>query len=148
MGYDMYVCREHGGGIADLADLSLEEAIADTLTYCRRSIWSMGPLRDAMEQVRFGDVTMAYWANGEYPYPGEDATEEDLLAWLRSTADERPGIPLHKLCSNDGWWVTSAECQSALHIWERAGMPMDEEFGDDWIPFLRSAAEHGGFRVY
>lgn len=68
---------------------------------------------------------------------------------LRATYSEEPGISVYKLChSNDGWWVTKIECQSALQLWERNGRPdVDGEAGDT-IPFLRAAADHEGFRVW
>jgi hypothetical protein len=32
----------------------------------------------------------------------------------------QPGIAMHKLCSNDMWWVTAAECREALAAWRAA----------------------------
>lgn len=138
MGYDLHVC--------DGAGDTLETDYEDDL-YFRRNMFGMGPLRDQLEMVSDGQMTMGYWSRSEPPFP-RGGNDDDVIAWLRATGDERPGIPLHKLCSNDGWWVTGAECRSALDIWERAGSPMPEEFRDDWIPFLQAAAKNGGFRTY
>lgn len=134
MGYDLHVCDSTGE--------PLETTYEDDL-YFRRNIFGMGPLRDALERLDIG-----YWPmGGDVPFP-TDGDAHDITHWLRDTRDERPGIPLHKLCSNDGWWVTAAECKSALQLWEAKGSPTDEEFRDDWIPFLQAAAANGGFRTY
>lgn len=134
MGYDLLVCDRTGD--------PLETTYEDNY-YLRRNIFGMGPLRDALERHDIG-----YWPmGGEKPFP-QGGTDDDVMEWLRDTRDERPGIPLHKLCSNDGWWVTAAECRSALQLWEAKGCPADEEFRDDWIPFLQTAAANGGFRTY
>ena len=115
--------------------------------YFRRNIFGMGPLRDAMAAIGGPDAPMAYWPVAEPEWP-KDGSDADIAQFLRDTRDERPGIPLHKLCSNDGWWVGVVECRTALDIWERAGTPEVEAFRDDWIPFLQSAAKNGGFRTY
>jgi hypothetical protein len=74
--------------------------------------------------------------------------EAAVRSYMKQTYDERPGIALYKLChSNDGWWVTKAECESALKLWEANGSPKVDEY-DDTIPFLRASAAHDGFRVY
>ena len=139
MGYDLHVCDSDGE--------ALQTNYEDDL-YFRRNIFGMGPLRDAMGEVTDGKVTMGYWARGAAPDFPTNGTEHEVMWWLKTSRDESPGIPLHKLCSNDGWWVTVPECMSALAIWERAGTPQLHEFGDDWIPFLRAAVKNGGFRTY
>jgi hypothetical protein len=138
MGYDLHVCDDDGAAV--------ETNYEDDL-YFRRNIFSMGPLRDAMEAIGVGDATMGYWPVSDPEWP-TDPDEEELDNFLRAARDERPGISLHKLCSNDGWWVTAMECRTALDIWERAGMPAHDEFRDDWIAFLRQAAKNGGFRTF
>lgn len=80
----------------------------------------------------------------------------------------RLGIPLHKLCSNDGWWVTAEECKEALEQHEKyvqehgTALPTvadtdedDEENADQaiawwpaWLTFLARASISNGFRVY
>ena len=138
MGYDLHVCDDQGDTVATTYE--------DDLDF-RRNMFNMSPLRAAMETVVYNGLSMGYWPTKETPWP-KNATAAQIEEHLRATGDERPGIPMHKLCSNDGWWVTAAECQSALGIWERAGTPSHEEFRDDWIPFLQAAAKNGGFRTY
>lgn len=61
-----------------------------------------------------------------------------------------PGIPSHKLTSGDGWLVTPAECSEALASYEfamSAGAAHPRAFATDVVPFLRAAAQLGGFRV-
>jgi hypothetical protein len=73
----------------------------------------------------------------------------DSNNYFKQTYDERPGIAAYKLChSNDGWWVTAAECKSALKLWEQAGQPDVDRGNGDTIPFLRAGAAHAGFRVW
>ena len=149
MGYDMYVCTEDGD--------ALETNYEDN-NYLRRSIGTQGPLREALAQVG-----MAFYAAGyddSAPWPKAPDLPNGEKDWenpeyqaavahrLKHSFDERPGIPLHKLCMNEGWWVTQVECRSALQLWERAGCPTPDDFHDDVIPFLQNAASHGGFRVY
>lgn len=65
--------------------------------------------------------------------------------------DYVPGIPLHKLSSADGWHVTAAECTEALTTYSgasRAGVAHTAAFDPDVLLFLRTVADHGGFRVY
>ena len=153
MGYDLYVCNSDGSVIneepAQDAPVSMfGPVVYQPLYYLRRNIFGMDPLRDALRSVRHEGLSMGYWASYTPEFPGATATEEEVLRWLRATGDETPGIPLHKLCSNDGWWVTAPECHSAFSIWQRAGYPDQEDFRDDFIPFLCTAATLGGFRVY
>lgn len=139
MGYDLHVVDTNG----DVLPTTYDDDF-----YFRRNIWGMGPLRQVLSGVGDGAITMGYNAIGLPDWPS-GATEDEVETHLRNTYDERPGIPLHKLSSNDGWWVTAAECRSALDIWERAGCPeFEEEFRNDWIPFLQNAAKHGGFRTF
>jgi len=68
------------------------------------------------------------------------------------SADYVPGIPVHKLYpgDDDQWRVTARECAEALAAYDaamQAGATHPPEFGEDWIPFLRLAARHGGFRT-
>ena len=69
---------------------------------------------------------------------------------MRSTFDERSGIARHKLVENRvlTWWVTGAECRSAITLWERAGVPLLD--GEDTPVFLRACAEADcdGFFAY
>ena len=47
---------------------------------------------------------------------GEGDYTDKGREWLRRAGQqERPGIPLHKLGSNDDWHVTDLEIRGALH---------------------------------
>lgn len=137
------------------------DAIFDGPFYLRRSMGNQGSLRAALLDTRMGyeavgKPTFPDWPGDEH-FDSRDyspVTEQGqqyrvaVQHTLRSTFDERPGIPLHKLCSNDGWWVTAAEVRSALAMWELAGQPYHPGLRDDVLPFLNKAAENGGFRVH
>jgi len=77
--------------------------------------------------------------------------EQVLTDHGTGTGDYQPGIASHKLYSADGWHVTDTECTQALAAWEaatRAGARASAALGADVIPFLRTAAAFGGFRVH
>lgn len=79
------------------------------------------------------------------------ALERTLTEHDADAAEYLPGIPTHKLASNDGWHVTDKECAEALAAYEmaiQAGAEHPAAFDDDVIPFLRTAANHQGFRVH
>lgn len=148
----MYVCDDKG----ETLDMSWDDKVDQNL-YLRRSMGSQGPLRESLALVGMGFHAKGYDQEAAWPKPplynGEpDYDDPDFVAAvafrLKHSYDERPGIPLHKLCMNEGWWVTQVECESALALWKRAGRPMLSEFRDDLIPFLRQAAANGGFRVF
>jgi hypothetical protein len=162
MGYDMSTVDENGNTVRDCDDPEHGEH------YWRRNVFGAGPQAERLEAVGMGywprtsgipgawpDVEGAEY--GEYdeeldecPPLNDQAREERRLTaeYMKATYDERPGIALYKLCnSNDGWWVTKAECESALKLWEQAGKPSVDDYGDT-IPFLRAGAAHGGFRVW
>lgn len=75
---------------------------------------------------------------------------EDVLCY--ATPDV-PGMAIWKFGSNDDWLVTPIEIKGALAMLERSeqGPPLHEGepigWWDEWIAWLRLAAEHGGFRV-
>lgn len=153
MGYDMYVVDSEGNTMNGDA------------FYFRRNAGSMGATRNALEEVGMG-----YWSAGfeQAAFPKGPSSDEpghwdddwepvsdEAKAYrvavenhLKATYDERPGIPLHKFTSNDGWWVTKVECEWALKLWEKAGRPWQQYFSDDLIPFLRVGAAYNGFQVY
>ncbi|MEV4190778.1 hypothetical protein [Streptomyces toxytricini] len=90
--------------------------------------------------------------------PGGGRSPEALAAYTAAWRDwqaERPtGIPHYKIGEgNDGWLVTPAEIRAALAAFEaqpdaaKAGTMAEEPRWDEWIDYLRRAAEHGGFRV-
>lgn len=164
MGYDCYVRTASG------ADHDNDEH------YFRRSIFGGSPLADALIALGMGFEAETFapiplfpdadeygvewhewkdetgkWHDG---YIGERATEYEaevnrVLDWH---GPEIPGIPVHKICTtNDGWHVTRAECDAALHLYESAirdGKPHPEAFRDDFVPFLRCGAQHDGFEVH
>jgi hypothetical protein len=161
MGYDMSTVDETGKSIRDCNDPEHGDH------YWRRNIWGAGAQADKLEAAGIG-----YWPRGEIPHAWPDvegaeygeydddldeapplndqAREQNRLIeqFMKATYDERPGIALYKLVnSNDGWWVTKAECESALKLWEQAGKPKLDEYGDT-IPFLKAGAAHEGFRVW
>lgn len=169
MGYDMDTVNERGRSVDDCDDPEHGEH------YWRRSIFGGGP--QAQRLVDVGMAYWPREGNtvpGDYPKPkdfdlvhnedwsGEDDDPQffgdvDKIAayelanrnYYRQTYDERPGIAAYKLChSNDGWWVTQAECASALKLWEAAGEPDVDQGVGDTIPFLRAGAAHDGFRVW
>ena len=156
MGYDMSVVDSNG-----------------QRAECENGYWRRNMYGGARQAERLVELGIGYWLTdntvpGPWPAePADAARTEDGELWddeggivdpgyrqtvfnhLRQTGDERPGIAAYKLCSsNDGWWVTKAECISALALWEKAGKP-DWDLGlNDLEPFLRAAAEHDGFRVW
>lgn len=91
--------------------------------------------------------------------------KEAHSAHLSAHSNDAPGIAIHKLCSNDGWIVTPDECNSALEVYARA-FPRElsdeakeiinatqeggesSNYWNQWLAFLASSANHGGFRVY
>ncbi len=73
----------------------------------------------------------------------------DILAWHGDPKSN--GIPLHKLTTPLGWYVTVKECREAITAYDRAranGIRHPRIFGTDLIPFLRAAAEQNGFEVH
>lgn len=165
MGFDMYTVD------ADGENAKCEDPAHDE-HYWRRSIGSGGN-----QAQRLVDAGMGYWSDRppgvKWPEPEDyglvenpdydwDTNPQQWLgspeqieefhaathAFLKATYSETPGIAVYKLCgTNDGWWVTKAECASALAIWEQNGRPEVDDYGDT-IPFLRAGADHEGFRVW
>lgn len=85
----------------------------------------------------------------ERPTTGQGRAYADEAERRLSWRPERAGIPIHKLCSNDGWIVTAAECREALdsvHEYEETHA-LPEAFDDDVLPFLRTAAAADDFEV-
>jgi len=146
--------------------------------YWRRSIFGMHPQADKLVELGLAywpregfavpgkwpepedfDITANEGWSGDEDDPNDPQFSGDpgkitayyLAAanYFKQTYDERPGIAAYKLChSNDGWWVTAAECASALKLWEQAGEPAVDGGNGDTIPFLRAGAAHFGFRVW
>lgn len=85
----------------------------------------------------------------------------DLENHLSRHAEDTPGVPLHKLCSNAGWIVLPTECKQALDAWHECCRRYGEIFayahiaeaGKDpdrwrqWLQYLEGAIDHDGFTV-
>lgn len=83
------------------------------------------------------------------------------IAWTRDVetpyTDGTTGISVHKLCSNDGWWVTKEDCAAALakhDAWvAQHGDALPEyrgrtiEWWPEWLAYLQRGAEGYGFTV-
>lgn len=137
-------------------------------TYLRRNIFGMGTQLDMLAKYDMVYDSVGYPKVDWPDYPGHEHFNGDgdpvteagrvydmaIAAHLKATYDERPGLPAHKFSTNDGWWVTPAECLSAIQLWVKAGRPVVDDFGrgdgpyNDVIPFLQKGAENGGFRVW
>lgn len=82
----------------------------------------------------------------------------------RLPVKELLGIPLHKFTSNDGWIVTPEECKEAWRIYQSIpetriqkimaarvenGETPEElaKWLDEWMLWVRAAADYGGFEV-
>lgn len=165
-------------------ELAGQMDVANT-NYFRLNISGMHQMREDME--RLGMVVWEYeskaWPEAdEYGITSEEleatyALSEDerlnhpdprLRAYLWAVHDHhswRPedlkGIAGHKLCSNDGWVVTPAECEEALAAYAtarennpdlveqiRAEWGEPDSYFDAWLGFLAKARDHGGFAVW
>jgi len=142
MGYDIY--------FRELPDEGVDP-------YYRQNIWGMGRMREAMETARMG-----YWSEAEpisWPDPDDysdnDALEAALEPILSHHPDGGDGVPLFKLCTNDGWIITPPECEAAWSAWTKAEGSIGHFYDTDTVrelkllaEYLRAAAKHGGARVY
>jgi hypothetical protein len=86
-----------------------------------------------------------YVGDGE---PGRAEYERAEYELLSAHRGECPGIPAHKLSSNDGWHVLAAEITAALRANEKHQPPADCEWWDDWIAWIRDAVDRNGFEVH
>ena len=103
MGYDMSL---HRPGSLD-----------DEQSYYRLNIFGMGNMRCAMRMLGMMFDSTFPVRPDEWPDYDEDSDDEyvrRVLPLLARHGGEAPGIPSHKLCSNNGWWVTDTECDDAL----------------------------------
>ncbi|MFF3300932.1 hypothetical protein [Streptomyces sp. NPDC002908] len=137
-------------------------------SYFRLNIWGMSTCREWMDVLGMvTDQPAPEWpepgAYGLDDYPDEDSKtltddERKFLADHEAASDHEPqpvtGIPMYKLCSNDGWLVTAAQCAAALEAWEkapaarRADVASEREWWPSWIAFLTHSKDRGGFRVH
>jgi hypothetical protein len=177
----------------DKAHAAYEAMYAAEKSYFRLNVWGMGSFCDLMakagmafddptcpgfpEAAEFGITRDQGWAAmdpGEYPaeYAAMTGAEreagakfaarwQEVIAWHGT---ERPGIPLHKFSSNDGWHVLPAEADAAVRIWRQFVADNGEEaaanlvnstlwegaIGDHWarwLTYLAGAVRHEGFEV-
>lgn len=153
---------------------ALEE---ETGSCFRLNIWGMGEYCNVMEQIGmleweesvppFPDSADYDIPQLEVAYNGETYHEDDEdspeYAAYKRALDAKLAygtvgvIPGHKFCSNDGWIVTPKECANALDAYRRyvdSGGDVAELLNDgdvkywqQWLIFLATAAEGGGFTV-
>ncbi len=141
--------------------------------YFRLNIWSMRRFIDYMAErsmiFNAGEPPQD-WPQGDYElykrwkYPEDfkgapaltdeqrrkaeayDRARREHLSWH---GPEIPGIPVHKLCSNDGWIVIPAECEAAVKIGRERPAPVgDEDYWLQWLDYLDRARSRGGFEVW
>lgn len=133
---DLYLLDIHGRPVPHFPDVPTSPAMAELHHY----------LVDVDNQI----TALAAAGMGEevdltpHPESADDTTESigaAERAWSVDTFGAR-GIALHKLRGGrDNWWVTQQECRSAL------ATATTGEVDEDFVRFLRRAAEHGGFGV-
>jgi hypothetical protein len=154
MGYDMYILgAPESPWDLNMTDEQRAKAIAwDKKWYYRLNIFGMQEMREYMDRVRILD-----WSNGK-PYPGNEATEEEYEAYLNQQSEQTGMVLGKKFCSNDGWLITTAECNIIAGMLDlfvtKTTWNLDDEEEKDirdwlkgWIDFNRRAAKHGGYRV-
>lgn len=73
------------------------------------------------------------------------AAREAIEDWLAAPPSV-PGMARYKFVSNDYWVVTPQEITSALVRLDGQPEP-DLWWWNDWVGFLRRAADYGGFEV-
>lgn len=160
MGYDMYF-RDGTEGDEGYFRLNIWG-----MPWCVQEMHQRGMVFDAgeyppwPEYADFG-VTQAQVEIIAYPdFPSdtgltgeEDAAARKYLAArdavLSWHGPEIPGIPLHKLGSNDGWIVLPAECEAAASIGHKHPPPAQRaDLWERWLDYLDRARSHGGFEVH
>lgn len=158
--------------------LDTELAPIEAQTYFRLNIWGMGIAREEMlvNEMVYRPTAMPEWPdipNGYYEAVDESWTDDldrptaacppEFRDYVQAKFDvlshceERPGINIEKLGSNDGWIVTAIECAGALHQWkvnaeDPEAIPHNGDrlitWWPEWLAFLLHASTHGGFRVW
>lgn len=77
--------------------------------YLHRGMGNMGRLREDLVSAGVAyDSDMPPWPDGDYT----EAQLDRVLTW--DGCQERPGIAIHKLCSNDGWHIRADEIKSGI----------------------------------
>lgn len=158
---------EHTAAQVAVESASDERDKADSGDF-RLNIWAMGRYRDIM--TTFGMIHDS--SNSDVPewpdYPEDDSDEESpamkeyeaaalIVQGYHHEADD-PTIPVHKFCSNDGWWVTSSEAAAAVEVWDKRdpalaftevqAETLASDYWGEWITYLRNAIDRDGFQVY
>jgi hypothetical protein len=168
-------------------DAAYEAMQSTNVSYFRLNIHGMGAYRTVMDQL--GMLVTDYDAP-DFPELPDGVTWEDIeaaeeepnpgagdglpvkaaaavyvkelnahLAWHPEPAS---GIAVHKLGSNDGWFVTPAEIEAALAAYRTHSAPqvmtlLGAALGDEgdshsywieWITYLERARVRGGFKVH
>lgn len=131
--------------------------------YFRLNIFGMSRYAKLMYQL--GMVHKSHFP-AQHEWPEYDETLGDEAEFQHTIAckplltrheGDNPTIPYHKLVSNDGWYVTPDECAAALAVYNSikddqrdriAEETGDIDYWDQWIEYLKRAAEHEGFRVF
>lgn len=148
MSYCMRVVDESGNRVEKGENTHLDRNLAGGLHLARTLVQHGMGYWPTEDDTPYPKVNSHKWIDDELVVIDAEAAQV-LYAYLKDTrvAEPEPGISVYKLCgTNDGWWVTKEECESALAIWEEAGRP-EVDSVSDVTPFLRVAAENAGFRV-
>lgn len=176
----------------DAAQAKVEEAYgrlsSADINYFRLNVWGMSTMRDHMDTLgmladrypmpefpsaeEFGITNEEWWEfdpdevdeNDSTPVkPGVLKMHEASEIHRRWSPQDVPGIPAHKLGSNDGWIVTPFDCRAALDAYANAKASNPEaveairaewaegdgsNYFDEWIAWLERAAAGSGFQVY
>ena len=143
MGYDMYAQAPEG-------------AVPET--YFRLNIWGMTWVRYWFDKF---DLLATNVEHGPWPdEPGGEYVEEEEAApgteWAEFYAAQRvvlaehpnhddPALPYYKLCSNDGWIVTPAECVALVATWrDRGGLESDApDYVQEFVAWIDSVSRYG-----
>lgn len=134
------LCKEVGRDRTDeqQAEISrlYDEMYAANFWYFRLNIWGMQQAREELERV--GVVNFRYSTDGS-----------EGLDWSPSDC---PGIPGHKLCSNDGWHVLPFDITSGIGHADQLWPDWRNDLTDyvqEFVAWMEQAAERGdGFLVY
>lgn len=84
--------------------------------------------------------------HNEPSYPGRDADDAAIQAWLHFTPDDPEGVCHWKIGgSNDHWLITEDELQVALlAYWEGGALDTDPDWFTDFVAFLEDGWRRGG----
>jgi hypothetical protein len=169
--------RDQEGGSQEDVEAAYRKMSRDERHYFRLNMGGMGVTREIMDKLgmvfwegeignfpRVEDYDIT-WDDVEVLEEGGDALAPDVRErvdkyvaakddHLAYHGPEIPGIPGWKLCSNDGWVVTPAECLAVAKIWSevtdeaKVAVRANISWFDEWMQWVHDAATHGGFKVY